>query len=244
MKYFEDFAKHVLACYPQEAVGYVENGIFFPLENVHPDPVNCFALCEKDSFMLLQKKYYLLHSHTMTSFKDDPRIPSEEDMKGQQATNMPWGIVHCDGENVSDILWLEKENIVQELLDREYKANITDCFTLARDFYRANFNIDFGTHPRPADWEEWNPHYINNTYDKLGFKEIKSEMPLQFGDILLFRIGSNYINHIGIFIEKDKFLHHLYQRKSSYDSIDKWQRQLVKIIRRTDASISNARQSL
>ena len=227
MKNYDEFVKHVLDCYPQEACGVVKEDIFYPLENIHSNPADNFLIDEHITYSLLGKKYKILHSHTMETYVDDPRTPSYEDMLGQRNTQVPWGIVHCDGENVTDILWLEDETIT-ELEGRTYIHNVYDCFTLARDWYRLNRNIDFGTHPRPADWQRWNPHYIEQNYEKLGFVPSIAHAE---GDILLFSIEACYPNHIGVYLGNGEFLHHLHGRKSRKDNISKWKRQLVKVLK-------------
>ena len=231
LKNFEEFKEHVVKCYPQEACGIVIDDVFLPIENIASDPINNFEFSQKDSLALLGKEYKVLHSHTDESYSIDPRTPSLNDMKGRYATQVPWGIVHCDGENISDILWFGGINEI-DLLGRTYISNVYDCFTLARDFYYTKFDIDVGLHPRPTDWEEWDPYYIEHTYSKLGFVEVK--IPT-YGDVVLLSIGTRYINHIGIFIKDDTFIHHLFARKSSEDSLKKWNRQLIKILRLADA---------
>ncbi len=226
----EDFHKHILECYPQEGCGFIVDDIFYPVANVHSDPTENFLFPEDISFSLCDKEYKILHSHTMLTFKDDPRTPSYTDMRGMDVTKMPWGIVHCDGENVTDILWVNGSEIT-ELLGRSYICNVYDCFTLANDYYRLNYNINFGIHPRPPDWQSWNPHYINQTYSKLGFTEVESP---KVGDILLFAIGSGYNNHIGIYIGEGKFIHHLHKRKSEEDNLHKWKNHLYKALRHKD----------
>jgi len=231
MKNYKEFKEHVLYCYPQEAVGYIYQNKFCPLENTHPDPVNNFQLSEKDSFYLCNlQNYSLLHSHTMESFKDDPRTPSYEDMQCQSMLNVEFGIVHCDGLDISDILYFGKPK-KDDLIGRTYVHNVYDCFTLARDFYWKEKGIDLGTHPRPADWESWDAGYIENNYKDLGFSDVSAGTTLKRGDILLFNIASRSINHIGVFIKEDIFIHHLYNRKSCEDSVNKWNRQLVKVLR-------------
>lgn len=232
---FEDFKRDVLDCYPQEACGVVVDGVYAPIVNEHPDPTNNFAFPEEVSEFFAMHyidglKYKIVHSHTMERFTVDPRTPSYEDMKGQAATLAEWGIVHCDGENVTDMLWFGWPKD-KEYLKRPYISNVYDCFTLARDFYYKEFNIDLGLHPRPSDWELWNPHYIENNYESLGFETVCACAGMQKGDILLYTINSRYINHIGIFLEQDSFLHQLHDRCSCMDSMNKWKRQLTKILR-------------
>lgn len=227
----EEFHNHVLSCYPQEACGYIEDGVFTPVENTHEDPLNYFKFpLDVDSSLLSKTSYAIIHSHTPESFKDDPRIPSYEDMLGQRNSAVPWGIVHSDGENVSEVLWFGKPNIAP-LEGRVYISNVQDCFTLARDYIYRTTGRDVGTHPRPANWETWNPHYIERTYKDLGYVDTTV---LQTGTVLLFSIGSKYINHIGIYLGGDKFIHHLYNRRSAEDSLLKWKRQLIKAIRYKD----------
>ena len=229
MKNLQVFKDYICACYPQEACGIIQNNEFIPVENNHNDPLNYFSfpLEITQELLLSGEDYYIIHSHTMESFSNDPRVPSIEDMEGQRNSGKEWGIVHCDGDNVTEILWFGKPS-KEDLLGRIYIPNVYDCFTLARDFIFRERGIDVGTHPRPANWEEWNPHYIEQTYQSLGFIDVKEP---KYGDILLFSIGSRWINHIGIYTKEDTFIHHLFQRKSSEDSLKKWQRQLYKIIR-------------
>ncbi len=232
MKNLDEFHKHILEVYPQEACGILVEDTFIPLVNIHPDPANNFLLSEEDSFSIetIHTSCIILHSHTMQSSSIDFRTPSHEDMKGQQVTDKLWGIVHCDGQAVSDILYFGKPSELN-LLDRLYAVNVFDCFSLARDFYWQHFKILFPTFPKPADWEEWNPYYIVEQYSGLGFIEIDKNTVRQFGDILLFSINSRNINHIGIVQEDNSFIHHLYNRKSCIDSESRWYRQLTKVLR-------------
>jgi proteasome lid subunit RPN8/RPN11 len=228
MKNIEEFKTYVLSKYPEEACGVIVEEVFYAKENIHPSPLDNFMFSQEDTVNLLDIDYSIIHSHTANSFKVDPRTPSFEDMVGRENTQVPWGIVHCDGESVTDILYFGQVN-TEKLVGRDYISNVFDCFTLARDFFYKEFSIDIGLHPRPSDWEEWNPHYISHNYSKTGFTEQTGE--LEFGDILLFSISSRQINHIGIYLEPDKFIHHLHSRKSSEDSISRWSKHLVKTIR-------------
>jgi proteasome lid subunit RPN8/RPN11 len=229
MKNLQDFQEYVLSRYPQEACGLLINDTFYSTENVAEDPVNFFKFSEKASKRLarLQTPYCILHSHTAETFEHDPRAPSEEDMQCQKNSDVPWGIVHCDGENVTDILWFGPPSD-SELEGRNYIPNVQDCFTIARDYIWQQRQLDIGTHPRPADWETWNPHYITMNYASLGFVEVSEP---EEGDIVLFSIGSQYINHIGVYLGSGVFIHHLYNRCSAKDSLSKWKRQLIKTLR-------------
>lgn len=227
------YKEHFLSCYPQEGCGILVDNLFIPLENTHSNPARFFALSEKDSYNIAKmsdsdKGVVLLHSHTHQSFTNDPRTPSYEDMQGRKVTGMPWGIVHCDGQDVSDILMFGHIN-EEPLLGRKYLSNIFDCFTLARDYYWRFRSLDLGLHPRPENWEEWNPYYIEKNYIAAGFKQVFGEY--EVGDVLLFTIASSKINHIGIYTAEDTFIHHLYNHVSCEDSLIRWRKQVTKVIR-------------
>ena len=230
MRNIEIFKQYVLEQYPKEACGYVEDEVFYAVENVASDPVNFFLFPEEISFTIADKDVTIIHSHTMETWENDPRTPSLEDMIAQKNTGHTFGIVHTDGTIVSDILYFGPPQETS-LIGRKYLHNVNDCFTIARDFYWQFFNIDIGINPRKADWEEWNPNYILQNYIGMGFSEVSE---LQFGDALLFCISSTIPNHIGIYLDNDRFVHHLYRRTSEEDSLQKWKRQLVKILRHKD----------
>jgi proteasome lid subunit RPN8/RPN11 len=236
IKNYNDFKEHIISCYPQEGCGFVVDGMFIPVENIAEDPSNLFQIDLEESKKYEGTDYAVIHSHTMLKWDItfDPRTPSYEDMLSQEATDVPFGIVHCDGENITDILWFGVDEI-PPLINRDYISNVQDCFALARDYYRLNYNITFGTQPRPADWQEWNPYTILQRYQDLGFYEIKIDDILP-GDALLYSIASRTPNHIGIVTSKETFLHHLHNRKSCEDSIAKWKRQFSKALRHKEVN--------
>lgn len=231
MKNLQTFKKEVLNCYPKEACGVVIADKFIAYPNEHPDPLNNFMFAEKVSkeLALGDTPYSVVHSHTKEIFLDDPRTPSHEDMKGQRNTGVQWGIVHSDGENITDILWFGKPS-EKPYLGRSYISNVYDCYTLVRDIYFKEYKKDLGSHPRPADWQDWNPHYIDTHYGDMGFKEIAPK-DCRKNDILGFAIGTPYINHLGICQDSKNFFHHLHERRSAIDSINKWRKQLHKVFR-------------
>ena len=223
-----ELKEHILACYPMEACGVVIQNKFIPVENVHIDPINNFSFSQKDCLKFSDVDA-IIHSHTMEIFQEDPRTPSYSDMISMRNTDTVWGILHCDGENVTDILWANPIE-VPELLGRDYISNVLDCFTLARDYYRKNYNVDLGLHPRPANWEEWNPNYIEQNFISCGFEVKPFSKIIQPSDILLININSDIANHIGVVVGQDTFIHHLYKRKSNSDTIGKWKRYIKQIL--------------
>lgn len=244
----QDFKKHVLECYPREACGVLVGEEYTPFENVSGNPTETFRLSAEDSLQVAQlgKTATLLHSHTAESYVGDPRTPSHEDTKGQQSTGIQWGIVHSDGTEVTDCLYFGKPSGV-DLLGRPYVANVYDCFTLVRDYYFATYGVVMGTHPRPPNWEKWNPHYIGKTYATMGFSALQGDVKfdrLRLGDVLVFSLNSPYSNHLGVVVditeEKVLFLHHLANRASREDKLSLWKSHLHRILRRDNNDTNTA----
>lgn len=231
MQNIEEFHKHVIEEYPKEAVGILKEDIYIPYVNVHPEPIGNFLLEQEVSFSLMDDRdYTLLHSHTTVNYDGtDPRVPTLHDMATQKNLGVSCGIVHCDGEAVSDILYFGPPSDTP-LRGREYIHNVYDCFTLGRDFYWQNYGIDVGSFPRPLDWQGWNPHSMEHNYEKLGFVKVRRE-DVAYGDTILYRLGSVYANHISICLGNNTILHHLYERLSGEDSLSKWDRQFVNALR-------------
>lgn len=231
MKNLDKLHAHMLQCFPLEGCGYVDkDDNFIACENVAANPIDNFALSKHDSYVVTVNKYKVIHSHTFVQTDFDARTPSYEDMITQQNVGTEFGIVHTDGTSVSYILWFGKPKD-EPLEGRFYISNVYDCFTLARDFLVKEFGYDVGTHPRPADWFNWNPNYIEETWKQLRFTQVQNLSKLQFGDILFFNIGERKINHIGVYLQNDIFVHHLHKRLSCTDSLTKYNKQLNMALR-------------
>ena len=234
-----EFEKHILDCYPQEACGVLYQNKFTVVENIHPNPLNNFLFPEHVTESLLGKEdYRILHSHTFLQGNYDLRIPSKDDMINQQNGNVEWGIVHCDGENVSEPLWFGFPS-KEELLMRPYVPKIFDCFTLARDYYQQERGLTFPDIPRDVDWESENPNLMKDKCKEFGFTEISIGKEIKVHDLLLFNINSSYANHVGIYVDKGfdmeypekDFIHHLLERKSCLDNLERWKRNLIGVLR-------------
>jgi len=128
---------HVLEVYPAEAVGVIVDREYHKLTNTSDTPDVHFKVGNKEFLEVIGEGDVkaLIHSHTFDTPVDqrtsrrsiDRRTPSKTDMVTQQAMAIPFGIVHTDGETVSDCVWLGWET--QPLLEREFIHGITDCYS-------------------------------------------------------------------------------------------------------------------
>jgi len=220
----QEFHSHVLACYPQEACGLVIEDSFLPLPNVSTEPIDNFMM-EEGTYLTYEDHIdCIIHSHTFIPTTFDARTPSLVDMELAKATALPQGIVHTDGEYISDLLYFNTTT-PPALEKRPYICGVYDCFTIVRDFYIQEYNYFIDILPRPPNWEAWDNSYMLSNLDSQGLTKLPVGTPLERGDVLVFRIGSNVPNHVGVYLGQDTFIHHLNKRLSNIDTLPKWDRQ-------------------
>ena len=224
MNNLHEFNQHVLDCYPQEACGLVIDKTFIPMPNISTEPIEHFMM-EEGTYLTYEDHIdCILHSHTFIPTTGDARTPSLADMKLAKSTTLPQGIIHTDGEIVSDILYFNTKN-PPRLDKRPYISGVFDCFTIVRDFYIQEFDYFIDILPRPANWEEWDSTYMLSNLDNQGLTKLANGASLKLGDVIVFRIGANVPNHVGVYLGNDTFIHHLNRRLSKTDTLAKWDRQ-------------------
>jgi proteasome lid subunit RPN8/RPN11 len=216
------YKEHFIKCHPNEGVGYLKNGIFFPLENIAADPLNSF---EVDPSFLIDQPDALLHSHCIGDqlLDYDPRSPSFADLEGQIITDIEWGICVTDGEVCEDALFWGNPNNRPPLLDRDFIFNIQDCLSLWQDFYFAEFGIRLPNHPRTPHWNEEGFNYFEEHYQSWGFENVELS-ELQRGDVLFYKVRSPVVNHVGIYLGNNEVISHWYGRTSCVESFGTWAR--------------------
>lgn len=214
------YQEHFIACWPEEGVGYVKDGVFYPLENLAEDKQHSF---EVDPSFLLEEPDLFLHSHT-TGFEvqtHDPRMPSFQDLKGQIATGIEWGICVTDGETVEDpICWGNPDNR-PPLVGRDFIFNVQDCLSLCQDWFYQEHGVVLPNEPRNPHWNEEGENYMESLYEKWGFERVDLS-DLKRGDVLFYRVRSPVVNHLGIYLDNNEVLSHWYGRVSCIESFGKW----------------------
>lgn len=224
---------HFLSVYPEEGCGVVVNNKFVPCDNIADDKVEDFRISSKD-YLKYQKIQGVIHSHTDPyASRFDKRTPSMHDMQGQKVTDLPWGIVNTEGENVSNILWFGLNKPVK-ILGRQFIHNVYDCLTCTCDYIKLEFNISIPTFPRPMEWDDFNKNFITDSIKEAGFKLLPKETKLDDlvkGDVILFQIRGNYVNHVGVYVGNGKFYHHLIGQLSREDVVMKWNKNIVMYLR-------------
>jgi len=232
----QDFKAHVLAVYPNEAVGLVVNDVFVPCKNTAETPITHFrvdpsAIIAASEIGVLQA---VLHSHTygMTdtpyAHGNQPQWPSTADMTTWMKDSIPWGIVATDGEGLSEMVWMD-DSVIPPLLERTFVHGVYDCYAIIRDYYRLK-GIELKNYARGYNWWETGADlYVDNWADA-GFIEI-TENEAQVGDVVIMQVRSKVPNHAAVITADNTITHHLFHRLSEEDRLDKWRKVIVKHVR-------------
>jgi hypothetical protein len=206
--------------WPNEGVGYIKDGVFYPLENTAEDKRWSF---EVDPAFLLEEPDCLLHSHCVgnETIEVDPHSPSFEDMESQIATAIEWGICVCDGETCEDPVYWGNPKNRPELIGRDFIFNVQDCLSLCQDWFYSEKGIELPNQPRNAFWNEEGQNYMEELYETWGFDKVELT-ELQAGDVLFYKVRSKVVNHLGIYLGNNEVISHWYGRVSCIESFGKW----------------------
>ena len=205
---------------PKEACGlvYIFRGKekYVKSKNISSNPTEQFTL---DPLVWAQTENKgeitgIFHSHPHCSPK-----PSKADIISANRLKVTWYIVNPESEEWETYRPIQKT----DLLGREWVWAVSDCYTLVRDWYKEQGIILFDL-PRPDE----------NTFDQIaffdvhwrkegrGFRELKFDEKLKEGDVLLFSLGSSILNHVGVYLNQGKILHHIQTRLSCRDDYSEY----------------------
>lgn len=118
----------------------------------------------------------------------------------------------------------------EKLVNRPYIEGLNDCYGLVRDFYKLCYNITLPDFARPEHL--WgtpnNPLWANMwEYADIDLLHVPTSR-LRQGDLLAFAVRSSHMNHIGIYVGENMFLHHVYNRPSEVSVLSTgWQNLIV-----------------
>jgi len=226
IKNWNEVVEYVIAEYPKEACGIVNgDNVFIPMPNIHADPLHCFEI--EATALIEHEVKSIIHSHpydikTSNRYtREINRCPSYQDQEGQIASGVEWGVMVTDGEGVEPpIFWGDYEHTA-DLMDREFIAGAQDCLTFCTDWLYKNKGIKVPRQPHTEAWFVEGKDYMSELYESWGFEQLNSN-ELEIGDVVMFCIRSEVVNHLGIYIGDGQVAHHLFNRLPSVDQLGKW----------------------
>ena len=207
--------------YPEEGCGLLINKrgkiIWKFCKNIADDKKETFQIDPKEyvEARLSGDIYAIVHSHPDISCE-----PSEADIKASDHLGIPYIIYSLP--DAEKFVYTPKK-LSNSLLGREYDFGNYDCWSLVRDYYRQELDIELPMLEFEDDWWEKGLNYFKDLPDSFGFQKVSSP---QKHDVIIFNMMSPIGNHCGIYLDEGVFLHHavnrLSCRESLYSGWNKW----------------------
>ena len=210
----EQALAHAKSEAPKESCGLVVvvkgRKRYFPCKNIAETPDEHFVL-DPISYVEAEEKGEIIavvHSHPVTN-----HAPSSADKVACEKSRLPWHVVNPNTE-----LWgyCEPSGFELPYVGRQFVHGIIDCYTLCRDWYNKEWNLNLRDYERRDEWWYKGENLYLDNFKKEGFHEIKVS-DLVFGDALLMQLESPVPNHAAIYLGDNVVLHHVQGRLSSRD---------------------------
>jgi cell wall-associated NlpC family hydrolase len=124
----------------------------------------------------------------------------------------------------------------ENLLGKEWEINKQDCFTLARDFYIQNFDIEVPDFARPLHWNADRYDLIRKGFPKCGFKVTHEDWDdLRPGDVLAMGIITSNADHLAVYVGESEVIHHRFGRTSCKELLRPfWRMATLYVLRHPD----------
>ena len=205
---------------PRESVGVLivikGKEQYYPCNNLSTYSQQCFILDPEDYVKAdaLGEITAIVHSHPVT-----PPSPSQADKVSCEQSGLKWHIVNPKTETWG---YCEPTGYKPPLIGRQWVWGVTDCWSLVRDYYKEQHNIQLLDYQRPTTPQDFLDNPLFEQYaERTGFKELNKDEKLQKGDVLLMSILHPTLNHVAIFLG-DEILHHLADRLSTREPYNEW----------------------
>ena len=212
--------KHAKEQDPRESVGVLivikGKEQYYPCNNLSTYSQQCFILDPEDYVKAdaLGEITAIVHSHPVT-----PPSPSQADKVSCEQSGLKWHIVNPKTETWG---YCEPTGYKPPLIGRQWVWGVTDCWSLVRDYYKEQLNIQLLDYQRPTTPQDFLDNPLFEQYaERTGFRELNKDEKLQKGDVLLMSILHPTLNHVAIFLGDD-ILHHLADRLSTREPYNEW----------------------
>ena len=114
----------------------------------------------------------------------------------------------------------------------KYELGVFDCYSVIKDVLKEAYGIEIPNYARPKNFDL--PQL--DLFSKIANEDFFIERPaldvkqFQAGDILSFKIRSSNVNHVGIYLGNNLFLHQLHESLPREDNLSlAWLRRLAAV---------------
>tara|TARA_R100000329_G_scaffold75493_1_gene65185 strand:- start:5184 stop:5885 length:702 start_codon:yes stop_codon:yes gene_type:complete len=205
---------------PKESCGLLLNikgkEKYFPCRNLSLNNNQCFMIDPEDYVRAdnLGQIISVVHSHPIT-----PPTPSQADLIECERSGLAWHIVNPKTEQWG---FCKPSGYKAPLLGRQYVFGVTDCWSLVRDWYKEEKNIELRDWERPKTHEDFNkdPMFERCAW-RTGFRQLRNDEKLEVGDLIFMSIMGKGLNHVAVFLGNE-VLHHLADRLSCREPYSEW----------------------
>ena len=186
-----------------------------PCKNVSDIPKETFILATSDYVKAEEEGEIVavVHSHPFVSPE-----PSVADKIACEKSNLEWFIVNPTTEKWG---YYKPSGFKLPFVGREFHFGIIDCYSLVKDYFKQELNIDMRDYLREDRfWERGESLYEDN-FEKEGFVKIPINK-IKKHDLLFMHLEANLPNHAAIYLGEQQILHHVQGRLSSRDILGEY----------------------
>ena len=207
---------HAQKVYPEECCGFLMKDKYQRLDNLASDRIQNFKINQKEFLKNRNDIQAIIHSHA-----DYPHA-SKGDMESQIRSAIPWGIIFLKNGGLEHIAFFGDQIPPYELIGRPFLHGIFVCYSLVRDYYRTK-DITIPIFERENLWWEKYPSMLEDGMGEAGFSFIDVS-ELEVGDVIFMKIMADVVNHSAVYIGNGLILHHLYNRLSRREPLNRWRK--------------------
>lgn len=218
------FRLHAIEQWPREACGIIVeqtngNHVYVECDNIAPDPELDAVISTKDITRAhnMGKIVSMVHSHPKGKIH-----PSGADMEAQLQWDIPFGISTSTSDSCSKPFFFGKGVPIAPYEGRVFVNGWQDCFSLLKDWYQQELNIELPVVPHDHYWWEHNKNLYEAHLSETGFRKLGESEPLKRGDGFLMKIRAAVPNHAGVFVGNGQILHHLQDQYSLIEPLHRW----------------------
>lgn len=199
--------------YPEECCGFIletEGEVtFYKASNISETPQSSFAIDPRDYSKAEDSGNIIaiVHSHCNSNAN-----PSEADKVSCESSQLPWLIVSYPSK---DNKILQPTGLEWPYEKRPFFHGVLDCYSLVRDYYKRELDIDLPNYFRQDNWWHKDKNmYMDNAKDA-GFEIIPTTSgPPKLHDLIVIQTGAEVPSHGAVYLGDGIMLHHMAGRKS------------------------------